>query len=70
MQEENLNLIEGANIELERTGDNVSVNCANLGDLSELTTTVTTDVVSAINEINANVGDIGNALDEINGENV
>lgn len=70
MQEENLNLIEGANIELERTGDNVSVNCANLGDLSELTTMVTTDVVSAINEINANVGDIGNALDEINGENV
>lgn len=70
MQEENLNLVEGTNIELERTGDEVSVNCANLGDLTSLTTTIKTDIVSAINEINTDIGDIGEALDEINGEEV
>ena len=70
MQEENLNLVEGTNIELTRTGDDVSVNCANLGNLNSLTTTVKTDIVSAINEINTNIGDIGEALDTLNGEEV
>lgn len=65
---ENLNLVEGTNIELARVGDDVSINFANLGNLNSLTTTTKTNVVSAINEINANIGDIGEALDDINKE--
>jgi hypothetical protein len=65
---EDLNLVEGTYIELTKSGTNVSVNCTGIGDLDELDTTAKTDVVSAINEVYSEIGDIGDALDEINNE--
>lgn len=38
------------------------------GNLADLTTTDKTNLVSAINEVNGLIGDIGTALDQINGE--
>jgi len=65
---DDLTLTSGTNITLTKSGTNVSVNCPNLGTLANLETTTKTDVVSAINEINTNIGDIGAALDDLNGE--
>ena len=69
MQDENLNLVAGTNIELVRTGNDVYVNNtydydpstieAEVGTLSNLTTTVKTDLVSAINEVNGNTTTLG-----------
>ena len=65
---DDLTLVSGTNITLTKTGTNVSVNCPNLGTLSNLETTTKTDIVSAINEVYGEIGDIGDTLNQINGE--
>lgn len=70
MQDENLNLIEGTNIELVRTGDNVAINCTYDYD--------PTEIEAEVEALSGDVGDLANltttektnlvgAINEING---